>query len=192
MKYKQYSIPAQVLIKLVTVIALTIAFLSSGCEVLKNTRKETSDSTSLKKTFSTFADTSAAGRINKERIQTTEENEWFRLTLKYLADNNKPATIIDADTTLNQFITQPATIIYEAGKYSRNEDKKTIDSSWQMNMIKMVAMAIDSMSRKVDNYEKTKHSETKGLDLATLILIGIGLIIFIGRVGFGKRLVGSG
>jgi hypothetical protein len=187
MKYKQamfrvsrnIRIPGIVLIKLATLIALTIAFLSSGCEVFKTFKENKSDTASVKKLTVTTENENEGGAVKTEDNRTHEENEWFRVTMKYLTDKK------DGDTTINNFITQPATVIYEGGKSSRDEETKVVDSTWHHNTMKMVALAVDSISRKVDNYEKTKHSETKGIGWITVLLIGIGLIILIRRVGFG-------
>ncbi|HEV7783444.1 MAG TPA: hypothetical protein VGO58_19355 [Chitinophagaceae bacterium] len=179
MKHNNYQVTGSLFIRLATLIALTIAYLCSGCEVLKTFRENKSDTASVKKSAVTVDNNSEGGAVRTEHNRSEEENEWFRVTMKYLTENK------DGDTTINHFITQPATVIYEGGKTSRDEEKKLVDSTWYLNTMKLIALTVDSMSRKVDNYEKIKHSEANGLGITTIVLIGIGLIIL-------KKLVGPG
>ena len=170
--------PAPLFIRLATLVALTIAFLFSGCEVFKTFKGNKTDTASVKKSATIVENSGEGGTIRTEDNRSHEENEWFRVTMKYLTGNN------DRDTTINNFITQPATVIYEGGKSSRDEERKLFDSSWYQNMMSMVGLAVESMSRSVDNYEKTKHSETKGIGWVTILLIGVGLMILTKGLGF--------
>jgi len=172
MKHKQYWMPAPLIIKLATLVALTLAFLASGCEVSKKFKENKSDTASVKKSAMAVENSGNGSTVRTEDNRTHEETDWFRLTMKYLTEKN------NGDTTINNFITQPATVIYEGGKSTRNEDIKRVDSGWYQNTMKVMAMAVDSISRKVEDYEKNKSSKTKGLGLFVTFLIGIGLIIF--------------
>ena len=170
MKNKQYGIAGDLILKLAVLTALTLAFLCSGCEILKTTRENKTDTASVKKTILAVQDHNEGGQVRTEDNHSIEESEWFRVTMKYLAENK------NSDTTINNFFPQPATVIYESGNTRRQEENKLVDSSWYQHMMKLIALSVDSMSRKVDNYEKTKHSETKGIGWITISLIGIGLI----------------
>ena len=170
MKHNQYDIPAPLILKLATLLALTIAFLASGCETSKSFQSTKNDTTSVKKSVEALDIINQGAALRTEDNRSHEENEWSRLTLKWLAEKN------DGDTTINNLITQPATVIFETGRSNRDEATKIVDSSWHQSLVKMIAASSDSMSRKIDNYEKTKHSETKGIGWITISLLGIGLI----------------
>ena len=159
-------------------IILILSYCFSGCEVIKTFKGNKSDTASVKRSALSLDNTGEGAAVRTEDNKSHEENEWFRVTMKWLAEKK------DGDTTINNFITQPATVIYEGGKSSRAEETKLVDSTWYHNIMKMVAMAVDSTSRKSNNYEKTKHSATKGSGWITLLLIGIGLIALNKGLGF--------
>lgn len=165
--------PAQLLIRLATLIVLTSAFLICGCKVLKTTKADKSNTDSVKKIATVYENISRSGTKTSEQSQSHEENEWSKLTMQWLAKNQTK------DTIVNNFLNPPSTVIYETGKSNRNQERMSIDSSWYFSTIKMVALAIDSFSRKVDKLEKTKHSKTIGPGLFTLLLIGSGIVFII-------------
>jgi hypothetical protein len=169
---KHYEIPRTVWLKLATVIALTIAYLCTGCEVKKHFNATKTDTTSVQKATVVIDKKEEASSIKTEDNKSHEENEWTRLTLKYLSE------IDHGDTTINHYITQPSTIIYERGKEQRDEQTKSFDSSSYRSIINAFAIATDSMNRKIDNYEKIKHSETKGFNWMLLLVCGLLLIVF--------------
>ena len=154
---------------LAILMAIVIAVFTGGCEVFKFRKENHSDTTSKKLTTLTDTSSQTGGSVKKEETKSKEENEWFKMTLQYLKDS-KPGDPV------NNIYPAPATIIYEGGKGSKEETKTSIDSSFYLNTQKLVAMALDSMSRKMDSIEKTKHVETKGLGLLAIVLIGVGLI----------------
>ena len=153
-----------------------IFFPITGCEVFKFLRQNSSDSTAVKKTAVTNSDSTAGGSVKKETSNSKEESEWWRIIQQYQPKGG--------DTTINNFYPQPATIIYEGGKGSREEIKNTTDSSWYSNIMKMMADTFDSTNRRLDTIERSKHSETKGLGLVTIVLIGVGLLIANKLLGF--------
>lgn len=185
MKHNEYQVSGSVFIRIATLIALTIAYLCSGCEVLKTFNRNKSDTTSVKRSAVAVDNTHAGGGLRTEDNQSHEDNEWFRVTMKYLAEKK------DGDTTINNFIPQPATVIYEGGRSTRDEESKVVDSTWYHSMMKLTAMAVDSMSRKVDNYGKTKHSEMKGVGWITVLIVGLGIIILNKVLSKSKWLVAS-
>jgi hypothetical protein len=172
MKHKQYWMPAPILLRLATLIALTIAFLASGCEVHKRNSQLKNDTASVKRNSLDIDHATQAGNTSKEEKQSLQEHEWFKLTLQYLAD--QPRT----DTTINHFITQPTTVVYERGRSKHQEDIVRADSSWEYHRVKRLETALDSMNRKWNVFQKTKQSKTKGLGsgitiIAALVLLSI-------------------
>jgi hypothetical protein len=168
---RHYQIEGGILLKLATIAALTIAYLCSGCEVKKHFSATKADTTSVQSAAVIIDKKDEATSIKSEDNKSHEENEWTRLTLKYLSE------IDHGDTTINHYITQPATIIYERGKEQRDEQTKSFDSSSYRSFINALAISTDSMNRKIDNYEKAKHSETKGLSWVTIMMIVCGVIV---------------
>jgi hypothetical protein len=179
MKHRQHHLPGEIFLKLAVVTALLVAYCS-GCEVVKAKKSNSADSTAVSKSTMAMENKTHAGSTRMEDNRSKEENEWTRLTLKYLADKD------DGDTTINNFIQQPATVIYESGKSIRKEENKITDSSWGYQAMTMFALRIDSLSSKVDSYEKGKRSETKGFGELTLVLICVG-VIAVYRILSAKR-----
>ncbi len=171
MKQKQFEIPGNTLFRIAILVALTIAYLCSGCETSKMVNQVKSDTASVQRSGLSTAQDTEAGTARKEETASRDENEWMRLTLQYMASQH------GGDTTINHFITQPSTIIYETGRSRHEEEKKTSDSSWLIAAMKSMAMSYDSLSHKLENVEKYKHSETKGLGLTAVLLAAAGLII---------------
>ena len=172
MKHKQYLLPAQLIVRLATLIVLTIAFLVSGCEVFKKVKENKADTASIKKVLMTTGKSDEHVNISSEKKRYEEENDWLKITMQWL-DENKTR-----DSNLNN-VSHPATLIYETGKSTRNQESTRHDSTWYLNAVKVFALAVDSISRKVGNYEKTKHSKTKGFSIFSIVLMGLTLVMIL-------------
>lgn len=156
----------------IVIIALAVS-MALGCDSFKHFTGSKSDTTHVDKKNLAVVDTSAGGSVKKEDTKTHEENEWFKLTLQYLQSHPNGDTTI----TNNNYYPQPATVIYEGGKGSKDEHKSTIDSTFYFNIMRMIAASTDSMSRKIDNYEKTKKVEAVGFKWIPMILVLVGLFV---------------
>lgn len=144
---------------------------AAGCEILKGKHHTTSDSITVKKQTVTGQDSTQSGSVKKEESQVHEETEWFKLTMQYLQAHP------GGDTTINNYYPQPATVIYEGGKGKKDEQTKSTDSSFYINIMRFIAASNDSLSRRLDVMEKNKKSETKGLQLLPLALLLAGLYV---------------
>ncbi len=159
---------------LALIIVVSMSFAS--CKILHTKKANSNDTTSLKKTELTSKDSSAKGGVKTDSSKTKEDYEWWRVILS----QQKGDTNI---YNINSY-PQPATVIYEGGKGSREEQKHVYDSAWDNRMTVLVAQTIDSMNRKISNLEKNSRSETKGVGLITIILIGAGFLIANRLLGF--------
>ncbi|MEO0312289.1 MAG: hypothetical protein RIQ89_1946 [Bacteroidota bacterium] len=161
-------------------MALLIAWLVSlftGCEVLKQKKSAKADSTSVKKQSTSIIDSNNAGSVSTAENKTKEESEWWRVIKQFA----KP----DTNVTNNYYHQgQPATIIYEGGRGTKEEASKQTDSTWRNQFLSMVADALDSMNHKIESIDKGKHSQTKGVGLVTLLLLLGGFFILSNGAGF--------
>lgn len=156
---------------LALVMLLVILFFSSGCEVLKNKSSRSSDSTSVKKLTVNDSNVNAGGNVSKNETKAKEANEWERTIYQYGRDTN----------VTNVY---PSTIIYERGSGTKEQQNNSTDSSFYFNLEKRLMNAIDSTNSNKQETEKDKSSNTKGVGLITIILIGLGLIVLNKGVGF--------
>jgi hypothetical protein len=173
MKYQPHRLPATVIVKLATLIALTIAFLGSGCHVSKTGSESKSDTASVSKSAITIAQSNENGITSKEDRQSVNAEEWFRLTMQYRDNNHR------TDTSINNFITQPSTVIYETGRSMNSQQVNRSDSSWYLNSLQTLALAVDSIHRKVNQYGKTKRSGTGSFQWLIILFAGAGLLLLL-------------
>lgn len=150
-------------------IIILILFLS-GCELTKQIKHSTSDSTSLNKSTVNAVDTSKGGSVKTTNTTTKEDFDWYKIT--QLFSQNK-------DTSINNTNVYPSTVIYEGGKGTKEQVSNTIDSSWFKNQLSFMTLTIDSLNKKIETYSKDKHSETKGVGLIMVIIIVVcGMIAY--------------
>lgn len=159
-------------------LIIVVTMLFSSCKILHTKKVKSNDTTSVKKTELNSKDSATKGAVKTDSSKTKEEFEWWRVILSQQR----------GDTNVYNFNSypQPATVIYEGGKGSREEQKHVYDSAWDNKITVLVAQSIDSMNRKISNLEKSSLSETKGVGLITVILIGAGFFIanlLLGYVG---------
>lgn len=157
-------------------LIIVVAMLFSSCKILHTKKANSNDTTSLKKTELTSKDSATKGGVKSDSSKTKEEFEWWRLIL---SQQNRDTNIYN----INSY-PQPATVIYEGGRGSREEQKHVYDSAWDNRMTVLVAQSIDSMNRKISNLEENKKTETKGVGLITVILIVVGSLIGYRLLGF--------
>lgn len=157
-------------------LIIVVSMLFASCKILHTKKTNSNDTTSVKKTDLSTKDSSTKGGVKTDSSKTKEEFEWWRLILSQHR----------GDTNVYNFNSypQPATVIYEGGKGSREEQKHMYDSAWDNKVTVLVAQSIDSMNRKISNLEKNSRTETKGVGLITVILIGAGFLLANRLLGF--------
>ena len=170
------------LLLIVFLLVMVVAF-SSGCEVLKHKRTTHQDSTVVAKKELATEVVNTGGSVRRDSSEANERYEWLRVIQQFA---QRPVATGDSVTN-NYYNTypQPATIIYETGKGERNEKSGSYDSTFYNNIMRMVAMSLDSLSRKMDQVEKNKKSETKGVGLVTVALIVAGVVLLLKGAGWG-------
>lgn len=168
---KSDSTPKLLFAALAITIAILIILFASGCEVLKSKRQSYSDTASVKKTELVVKDSSAAGNVKITDEKRKEDYEWFRLILQ-----NWPK-----DSSVTNIYPQPATIIYEGGKGRSETAMIRRDSAWDNKLTLLVANTLDSMNRRMEMIEKKKQSETKGVGLVTLLIVG-AIFLLVNRL----------
>lgn len=159
---------------LALIIVVTVMF--SSCKILHTKKESKNDTTRVIKSDLTIKDTSSTGSTKTDNTQSTDKYEWWRII----------ASLPKGDTNVYNINTYPApaTVIYEGGSGVKEEQREIRDSSWDNKMTMLVAQAIDSMNRKISNLEERSKTETKGVGLLTLILIGAGFLIANKLLGF--------
>jgi len=146
----------------------------SGCEVIKGKRSISSDSTAVKKEILQITDTSKGGSVKTNT--TKEEFDWYKMTQLFDQKKQTPG-----DTKV-----YPTTVIYEGGKGTK--ESSTVDSSWFLNALNLMQANLDSTNKKLQESEKNKKSETKGVGLIFIILICVGCIVLYAILsGYLKR-----
>ena len=159
---------------LVTLIALVIAFLSNGCEILKSNNSNKGDSTHVNKQFSSDTSSINAGTVKYDEKKSLEENEWWRIIKQFpKGDTITPITNV-----------YPSTVIYEGGKGRKEESQQSYDSSFLQHFESRVMSKVDSISFKVEQISKQKSTNSTGIGYTTLILILAGYFILTKGAGF--------
>lgn len=157
-------------------LILVVSMFFASCKILHFKKASSSDTTSLKKTEVQVKDSSNKGGIKTDDTKTKDQYEWWRvITSLPRGDTNV--------YNINSY-PAPATVIYEGGSGVKEEQRQVRDSIWDNNVTVMVAQAIDSMNRKLSNLEKNSKTETKGVGLITVLLIGAGFLIANRLLGF--------
>lgn len=146
-----------------------------GCEVIKGKKSVQSDSTHVVKAEAVKTDSTKSGIVTKTDI--SEMYEKWKTTLTFPRDTSV--------TNVYNY-PRPETIVIEKEVGQKTETKS--DSSWYFNFQSSVFTAIDSLNRKIDSYEKTKSSETKGVGLTLVIIIAIAAVV-LGKVALPFKIV---
>jgi hypothetical protein len=168
---------------LATVAIFLAIFLSSGCgfEFSKSKKQTYVDSTNVSKKISQTADSSAGGAVKTDKTKITQNEEWWRIIQEWNARDTGSKTVINNNT----YPQQPTRLIFEGGTSSRQEQRNITDSSFYMNIIKMLAIQFDSSNKRFEAIEKNKHSETKGVGITLLLVaVGVALIVIIVSKGY--------
>lgn len=170
------------LLLIVFLLLMVVAF-SSGCEVLKHKRTTHQDSMVVAKKELATEVVNSGGAVRRDSTEAKERYEWLRIIQQFA---QRPVATGDSVTN-NYYNTypQPATIIYETGKGERSEKSGSYDSTFYNNIMRMVAMSFDSLSRKMDQAEKDKQEGTKGLGIVTVVLIAAGVVVLLKGAGWG-------
>jgi len=179
-----YKPPVWKLILIVAALLSFIVFCLSSCEVLKKSSSSSAENTSLQKQTTATTDSSTGGALKKQNSITKEDYDWFKTTLQFAA----PAK----DTNITNIYNytqpgQPATIIYEGGKGSRQTEQTTIDSTWFKNALSQMQQQLDSTNTKLSAAQSQKHTETKGVGLITVLLIVGGGLLAYRLLGFASN-----
>jgi hypothetical protein len=170
------------LLWLAVVLLLWLLFVLPGCEIIKHTKKSNTDSVSVSRKNTSTIDTTQSGGVSKSSTLSKEDFDWWKTTLHF--GEHKDTNIYN----FHNYPQQPATIIYEGGKGTKETQTNTLDSNWIKNALTQYKNEYDSSHLKSELKEKDKESETKGLGLWAIILIvvcttaGQGLI----KAGFKK------
>lgn len=160
----------------IAVVCFCFTCLSS-CEVIKGKKSVKSDSTAVSKNTVNALDTSKSGSVTKSEVKSKEENEWWRIIQSF-----------QKDTVNNVTNVYPSTVVYEGGKGTREQTENKVDSTWFKNYISFMQSKYDSLSSKLEQVEKNKQSETKGVGLIMVIIIVIAAIILYAILsGYLKR-----
>lgn len=157
-------------------LIIVVSLLFSSCKILHTKKESKNDTTRVIKADLSVKDTSSKGSIKKDDTQSTDKYEWWRII----------TSLPKGDTNVYNINTYPApaTVIYEGGSGVKEEQRQIMDSSWDNKMTMLVAQAIDSMNRKISNLENNSRTETKGVGLMTILLIGAGFLIANKLLGF--------
>lgn len=144
----------------------------SSCRVIKGKQSVKSDSTAVHKVEAVTKDSTVAGAVSKSDI--TEMYEKWKATFTFPKDTS--VVNIHNYPTETPWRVQPIQVTYEKETGERRETRT--DSAWMHQFTQSVFVALDSVNRKLDQVTKSKQSETKGLGLIAVILIGFGILLF--------------
>jgi len=148
----------------ILLLAAVIIFIP-GCEIIKHTKRSNTDSVSVSKKSSGTIDSTQQGSVSKSSTLTKEDFDWWKTTLHF--GERKDTNVYN----FHNYPQQPATIIYEGGKGSKETATNTFDSNWIKNALMQFKNEYDSSHKKSEVKEKDKEVETKGLGLGAVILI---------------------
>ena len=149
-------------------LLILAAALCSSCEILKTRSELKADSTHKATLAIDTKDSTAGGAVSKINYESKDDYEKWRAIFTYPRDTNVSVTNV---------YPQPTTVIYEREKGTKTEATNKTDSSWFVNVFKHLFNALDSTNSKVDRIDKSKHSETKGLGLFTIVLLLLGYLV---------------
>lgn len=155
------------------VILLLLLVALCGCEVLKHKSTNRVDSTSVKKSIAVDSSSLNAGSVKKEDKKSIEENEWWRIIQQFPRDTNVTNTNV-----------YPSTVIYEGGKGKKEETQHTYDSAFLTQFATSVKTMFEQTLLRIEQLEKNKSSEFKGLGLLTMIAIALGVVVFFKGIGW--------
>ncbi|MGQ0738641.1 MAG: hypothetical protein ACT4OJ_06235 [Bacteroidota bacterium] len=158
-------------IMLALLIVILIAVFSSGCnfDLFKSKTERKGDSTAVSIQKEARKDSSSGMTVSKEESRKKEENEWWRIIQQFEPKRG--------DTTINNFYPQPATIIYEGGKGTKEENTSRFDSSAFLQLNQWWKDKFDSLEYKFQEATKNKESHSSGLGFTALLLVALGVII---------------
>jgi hypothetical protein len=154
---------------LALLMALVIVLFCTGCnfDMFKTKAERRSDSTAVSVQRHGSSDSTAAVTTSREDTRKKEDVEWWRIIQQF-----QPGR----DTTINNFYTQPATIIYEGGKGSKEETTSRFDSSAFVQLNLFWKDRFDSLQVRIEDIQKRKES-SGGIGLTTLLLVALAVIL---------------
>ena len=160
---------------LIVLVLVSLFYLLSGCEILKNKRRTDAEQSEVNRSTETKVDSSAITKTSTEKLDAKTVWDWWKTTVQFSSgqsiDTTKPV--------VNNYLTapQPQVIIMEGGKGQRDETTVRMDSTFAIQIAYALNEKIDSLSAYISHSEKKKESETKGVGLVALCLIGGGLVV---------------
>lgn len=152
-------------------VLLLLSLINMNCSIEKFFSRQRNDSTSVVKSASEKKDSTAAGIVSTTNTDREETYKWWRMIIE-----NMPKK--DTNLTVNNIYPAPARVIYEGGSGRIDEQTTSKDSMWYLQLAILIKASSDSMSRRIENIESQKKSETKGFGLWSLIMVAGGAIIF--------------
>lgn len=172
----------RIAIAILAIIALAVVF--SGCEITKGKKSASFDQTGVSKKTASSTDSSAGGGIKKTESNSKEQYDWYRTIMQYLPGQYRDTNI----TNVYNYPQQPATIIYEGGKGTKEQNTNTFDSTWFKNALASAMASMDSLKSIVQTSEKNKQSETKGVGLVLVIIVAVAAVVLYALLtGYLKR-----
>lgn len=171
----------------VAVIVLIILQLLTGCEILKAKSSAQSSLKQASRQTEEGQSNNLAGSVSREAVDAKTVLDWWKTTYQFQS-SYQPA---GGDTMqIRNYINtpQPQVIIMEGGKSEQQTNTLRTDSAFYNQLISWVNTRFDTLSAQQIEMSKQKHSETKGVGVITLVLIGIGIVILNRLTGFlGNR-----
>lgn len=138
-----------------TILLALLTFFFNGCTVTKENSSFKSDSTQVKKIDS--------GAVNKTTNTDYRKDDWWKETIVFP---------VAKDCTINNYYTNPTTIIREGGSKTNIIDNTKYDSGWRQSY--------DSLKATI-NHKESKR-ETEFLSFWQIVGIALGCSFVAGVV----------
>lgn len=146
-----------------------------GCEIMRHSKTDKQRLDQVNKSSSVLTDSGTGGNVKRQNNSSKEDYDWYKITQQFKPDTN---------ITKIYNYPQPATIIYEGGKGTKEQTSTSIDSSWFKNQLSLLQSRYDSLTAISEAKLKDSKTETKGVGLITALLIGAGFLIVGKSLGF--------
>jgi hypothetical protein len=172
-------------VALFVMLVLSTCFLVSSCQVLKNKRTTSLDSTSVRREITEHATVDSGGSVSKSESLT--KSQYDRTTFLFqdgfrtgIAVSKPDTNVINLYNTFPQPVQpyqspQPYAIIHETG--TNEQSNKTVDSNWHFKMESLLIAFMDSTNKKLSESTKTKETKEPWLSSLGLILLMIGILV---------------
>jgi hypothetical protein len=173
-------------VALVILLVLFTCSLIGGCEVLKNKRTISSDSTHVTKIVSAVIDTAGGGHVSKN--ESNSKSQYEKTTFLYPAI--KDTNVFNFYNSFPQPASQPYAVIHETG--TNEQSNKSFDSGWYFRMENRFVAFMDSTNKRFSESTKTKETKEPWLSSLGLIILVVGLLVlweFIKKAANKYRIV---